>query len=352
MSQTVSGQWQGTLTSVTVGGTVYGAREVLAAERAGRGVRLLLSTSDPSGRRLIATVAPGKGGTLRVDARPEDASGVATMLDSFASSGGEAFHGFGGRHNAIDQRGNEFYNYLQQENISSGIADGVTSVLPTGPQFLFPNGEAAAYYVQSSFVSSDGYGFLLDRDEISEWRLASDRADAWQVESYGPRLEYVVAPGDAPDAIGKLTALTGRHRLPPNWALGTILDRAVQYLGESPADYAAAVADDIAQHRPLRPAARRLPDRGLAVHPARRPRRPDRRVEAARDPPDALLPRLRRPRHDRDRQPGRVRRGARQRVRRHPRRRLAVRLRLELQRRRGADRLHQPGRGPLVEAAG
>ena len=246
MSQTASGQWQGTLTSVTVGGTVYGAREVLGAKRAGRGVRLLLSTSDPSGRRLIATVAPGKGGTLRVDARPEDPSGVATMLDSFVSSAGEAFHGFGGRHNAIDQRGNEFYNYLQQENISSGIADGITSVLPTGPEFLFPNGEAAAYYVQSSFVSSAGYGFLLDRDEISEWRLASDRADAWQVESFGPRLEYVVAPGDAPDAIGKLTALTGRHRLPPNWALGTILDRAVQYLGESPADYAAAVADDIA----------------------------------------------------------------------------------------------------------
>lgn len=52
------GQWQGTLASVTVGGTVYGAREVLSARPFGRGAALVLSTSDPSGRTLIAKVAP------------------------------------------------------------------------------------------------------------------------------------------------------------------------------------------------------------------------------------------------------------------------------------------------------
>ena len=46
------------------------------------------------------------------------------MLDSFSTPHEEAFRGFGGRHNALDQRGNEFYNYLQQENFSSGSADG------------------------------------------------------------------------------------------------------------------------------------------------------------------------------------------------------------------------------------
>ena len=39
-------------------------------------------------------------------------------------SAGEAFRGFGGRHNAIDQRGTEFYNWVQQQNISSGSATG------------------------------------------------------------------------------------------------------------------------------------------------------------------------------------------------------------------------------------
>ena len=111
VGQFPSGFWQGNLTSVTVEGTVYGAREVLSAKRSGAGVQLALSTSDPSGRRLVARVAPGPDGTLRVTARPQDPDGVATMLDSFSTPPEEAFRGFGGRHNALDQRGNEFYNW-------------------------------------------------------------------------------------------------------------------------------------------------------------------------------------------------------------------------------------------------
>ena len=246
VGQFPSGFWQGNLTSVTVEGTVYGAREVLSAKRSGAGVQLALSTSDPSGRRLVARVAPGPDGTLRVTARPQDPDGVATMLDSFSTPPEEAFRGFGGRHNALDQRGNEFYNYLQQENLSSGSADGLTATSPTGPEYLFPNGEAAAYYVQSSFISSRGYGFLLDRDELSDWRLASDRPDAWQVESFGPRLSYVVAPGRAPKAIGALTAITGRHRVPPRWAVGPILDRLVEFPSDTPAHHEAEITDDLA----------------------------------------------------------------------------------------------------------
>ncbi|MDX6582392.1 MAG: sulfoquinovosidase [Solirubrobacterales bacterium] len=239
--------WQGNLQSVTVGGTVYGADEVVSAVRRGRGAELVASTSDPSGRRLVITVAPGRAGTLRVSARPQDPSGVATMLDSFASPADEAFHGFGGRHNAIDQRGNEFYNYLAQENFSSGSADGFTQVTPGfGSEYLFPNGEAAAYYVQCSFISSAGYGFLLDRDEISDWRLASDRPDAWQAETFGPEISYVVAPGRAPRAIGALTAISGRQPRPPRWALGTILDRLVAFPSDPPAQHQAEVEDDIA----------------------------------------------------------------------------------------------------------
>ena len=246
IAQTPGGLWQGTLRWVTVGGTAYSARKVLAGRRAGDGVRLVLSTSDPSGRRLEVEVAPFRGNTLRVRARPRPASGVATISDSFSSSAGEGFHGFGGRHNALDQRGNEFYNYLQQENLSSGSADALTQAPPGGgPSHLFPNGPAAAYYVQSSFVSSARYGFLLDRDEISHWRLASDRPDAWQVEAFAPSIDYVVAPGRAPRAIGALTAITGRQRVPPRWAAGTILDRLVEFPSDSPEHHAAAIAADL-----------------------------------------------------------------------------------------------------------
>ncbi|MFN8150101.1 MAG: glycoside hydrolase family 31 protein [Solirubrobacterales bacterium] len=247
IEQTPGNIWEGTLRSVTEGGTEYGATAVRAARRSGPGVRLVLATSDPSGRRLVVRLAPGPSpGTIALSAAPNDPEGVAAIGDSFSSAGSEAFRGFGGRHDRLDQRGTEFYNWTQQENLSSGSASAFTPVVPGGEDHLFPNGPHAAYYVQSSFISSSGYGFLLDRDELSHWRLASDRPDAWQVQSFGSRLDYVVAPGTAPEAIGKITSISGRQRVPPRWALGQILDREVIYENDSPSKYEAEVRQDLA----------------------------------------------------------------------------------------------------------
>src|SRR3954451_10784687 len=247
VSQFPASQWQGVLQSVTEGGVEYRARDVADARQAGDGARLETTTTDPSGRRLVITIAPiGDAGGLRVEVRPTPADGVATMADSFASPSDEAFRGFGGRHNSLDQRGSEFYDWLQQENVSSGSADGITKVSQPGQdRYMFPNGQHAAYYVQSSFVSPGRYGFLLDRDEISHWRLDSDRPDAWQVEAAAPALDYVVVPGDAPAAIAGLTTLTGRQPVPPAWAVGPIMDRLVKYPSDPPDQHAKEIEGDL-----------------------------------------------------------------------------------------------------------
>ena len=246
VGQTPGGQWQGTLQRVTEGGTVYAATKVLAATKAGPTVRLTLATSDPSGRRLSVTIAP-RGPALGVSVRPVPATGVAAMADAFASSPEEAFHGFGGRHDAVDARGTEFFTYLQQENVGSGSASGVTApATPGRDRYMFPNGPYATYYAQSQFISSGGYGFWLDRDEIARWRMGSDRPDAWHVEVAGPALDYVVAPAGAARAIGTLTRLTGRQPVPPEWALGTILDREVRYPTDDADQHQAEIASDLA----------------------------------------------------------------------------------------------------------
>ena len=246
IDQYPSFQWNGNLDTVTEGGTEYGAVAVERVRRLRSGLRMVVSTSDPSGRRLIVDVRPGPGpGTIAVEAKPDDPAGVAAMGDSFASPQGQAFRGFGGRHDSLDQAGSEFYNWTQQENLS---APGLGGPAPPGVDpdtYLFPNGEHAAYYVQSSFISPGRYGFLLDRDELSDWRLASDRPDAWQVQAAAPRLDYVVAPGSAPTAIRRLTAISGRHRVPPRWAIGPALDRLVQFPDQPADDYAAAVRSDL-----------------------------------------------------------------------------------------------------------
>ena len=225
-------QWQGTELAGTEAGVTYSARDVESAAASGDGARIVVGTDDPSGRHLIVTLTPDRG-AIRVSVRPDPPDGVAVMGDAFAAGAGEAFRGFGGRHNAIDQRGQDFYNWVEQENVSAGA---LAPAFP--PEYLFPNGATAAYYVQSQFRSSAGYGFLLARDELSRWRMASDRPDAWLVGVAAQGLDYVVSDGDP-------TGVTGRQRVPPEWALGSLFDREVKFQ-EGAEDYKRDVEDDLA----------------------------------------------------------------------------------------------------------
>jgi alpha-glucosidase len=236
------GQWSGNLLSAVRTGTMYSVRAVRSARRvSGGGVRLVASTTDPSGRVMVVTLRPDRGGTLHVRARPSPDSGVAGVADTFATGRDEAFHGFGGRHLDTDHRGADFFNWVDNENFDAGpygvpgAEDGTT---------LYPNGPQAAYYPQASFVSSRPYGFLLDRPELARFRLAADRPDAWQADGSAAQLDYVVAPGPARRSIRALTAITGRHRVPPAWAIGPTLDRATA-LGETAATYERKVRQDL-----------------------------------------------------------------------------------------------------------
>ncbi len=248
IEQQLGGTWTGNLAEVRQGGMKYSARAVIAAVRYGGGVRLTVSTTDPAGRRLVVTVRPGpRRGAIRVSARVTPTVGVVAMSDSFRSPSREAFRGFGGRHNSLDQRGGAFYTWVSQQNVSTGTPEGLTPVTPVsvGRPYLWPNGPHAAYSPQSSFISSAGYGFLLTRDELSHWRMGSDRPGAWQTEVAAPAIDYVVAPGGGPRAVGAVTAIAGRHRVPPGWAVGPAFDREVLFPTPGPADYEADVRQDL-----------------------------------------------------------------------------------------------------------
>jgi alpha-glucosidase (family GH31 glycosyl hydrolase) len=223
-------------------GTQYSARRVVRARRTRHGARLELSTNDPSGRRLVVTLNPVGRRAIRVLVRPSNPAGVAVVADSFAAGRSEAFRGFGGRHNSLDQRGYALESFLNQTNLSAPAPAGA----PGPPdRYMSPSGPTGAYFVQSSFVSSRRYGFLSLRDELTRWRMASDRSDAWQVAGSAPGLDYVVAPGRAARAIRTLTAITGRQRVPPRWALRPQFDRLVRFPAQTPAEYLREVRRDL-----------------------------------------------------------------------------------------------------------
>lgn len=246
------GTWAGNLLSSVRAGTVYSALLVRSAHRIPGGARLIVSTTDPSGRILVVTVTADVTGTIHVSASPSPGRGVAGIGDSFASGRDEQFHGLGGRHLGLSQRGASFYNWSEEENINAAAFKVPGSA---GGTLLYPNGPQAAYYPQASFISSRPYGFLLDRPELVRFRLDSDRPDAWQADVAAKTLDYLVAPGSAPQAIAALTATTGRQPVPPAWALAPSLDRETQ-LGEKPPAYLAQVHQDLIDipryHLPIR----------------------------------------------------------------------------------------------------
>jgi alpha-D-xyloside xylohydrolase len=143
ITQYAGGVWGGNLMSGMRSGVQYSARRVIAMRTRGVGVLLTVSTSDPSGRTLQVAIGPAGRGLIRVTATAHPATGVAVLSDSFGSTRTEAFYGFGGRHNALDQHGNALSSFVQKENLPGLGAPGS----PAG--ILFPNGPAATFYPQA-----------------------------------------------------------------------------------------------------------------------------------------------------------------------------------------------------------
>ncbi len=83
---------------------------------------------------------------------------------------------------------------------------------PLIPDFTFPTGPAATNFPIPWTVSSRGFGFLIDQYERSTFRLASERADAWQAEAEADHFRFSVFAGPTPAAV--VAALLRLRRAP------------------------------------------------------------------------------------------------------------------------------------------
>ncbi len=251
--QWIGSFWPGNMLFARRSGTVHTATRVVRVKRAGSGVRLTLATTDRR-RRLTLTIAPHRAAGFTVTAKPARTRGVMATAASFASPASETHHGFGGRHSSTNLRGQKLYGWVEQENVGGntlrataalpavieegtaftmetlGLPAEVTErLLPGGyAKYLVPNGPNAAYAPHNQFISTAGYGFLLHNTELSRWRMGNDRSDAWQVHASTSSLRFTVVPGEPEQAIEGTTAISGRHRLPPEWSHGVVLWRAIQ----------------------------------------------------------------------------------------------------------------------------
>jgi alpha-D-xyloside xylohydrolase len=88
---------------------------------------------------------------------------------------------------------------------------------------------------------------LLDRDELAHWSLGAAGTQTWRVAVRGDALDLVVWPGEPAEAMAALTAVTGRHRVAPEWAMQPTLSRATLVAQDTAETYAEKVRDDLEQ---------------------------------------------------------------------------------------------------------
>lgn len=198
------------------------ATTITASRRDGRALVLDVATDDVLGRGLHVRIAPARGGVIAVRSAVTGATaGVTATRIGFAAPPGERLYGLGERSTAVDQRGRDVENY---------VADGPypkeyrAFILASGsvPPAAFRDRDDATYYPVPWLLSSRGYGFLLDRDETSTFRLATEAKDAWSVEVEGTRMDFRVFAGPTPaGALRRFTAATGRQPPPAAaWQFG------------------------------------------------------------------------------------------------------------------------------------
>jgi alpha-D-xyloside xylohydrolase len=78
-----------------------------------------------------------------------------------------------------------------------------------------------AYKSVPFYLSSRGYGVLVNEAGPVSFEVASEKTARVQFSREGESLDYCVIAGPTPkDVLGRLTALTGRAPLPPAWTFG------------------------------------------------------------------------------------------------------------------------------------
>ena len=200
-----------------VGGEWHEGTRIASADSNSRGQRLELATDDPAGRRLVLVAPAGASARLRI-AVSGNRAGVEAVRIGFSARPDERYLGFGERSNAVDQRGREVVNYVQEGPYREGEYGAVRASIPPWALFERPD---ATYFPMPWLLSTNGYGVLVDNFEESRFRLGSERRDTWSVEVAAPELRLRAFAGRPAALVRRLTEVTGRQPAPAApWQLG------------------------------------------------------------------------------------------------------------------------------------
>lgn len=144
------------------------------------------------GDRLLTSSGPRNAGCARVKGEPH-------IREQLQLGVGEMIYGFGERFTAFVKNGQVVENCNK---------DGGT-------------GSDQAYKSIPFYLSSNGYGVLLNECGHASFEVGTENVSRVQFSVPGESLEYFVLAGPSPkEVLGRLTSLTGKPPMVPAWSFG------------------------------------------------------------------------------------------------------------------------------------
>lgn len=141
------------------------------------------------------------------------------MTAAFGCNAGEHFLGLGGQSFDVDHRGQTVPIWVQEDGVTKRADDDQPPLWPLQGR------RHSTHAPMPIFVSSRGYGLLLDTVHRSIFALCSEQEDAARVEAWEGALRLRLFYGPSPaEIVTKLTAHLGRPDLPPPFAFAPWLD--------------------------------------------------------------------------------------------------------------------------------
>ena len=182
--------------------------------------RFEVATTDPLGRTFTVDVLDHAPGVVAVEAALSDTSVVGLTGAAFDLGADEHTVGFGERSDAVDQVGRVVTNWNEEGPFSAGVFAPVTDPV-LGDRWQGPEPFPGSNFTMPWFVSSRGYGFLLDSTWMNEFDMGATIPGRWQVATREPALRYRVYAGPTTaDVLGRFTSDTGRQPEPAEWFFG------------------------------------------------------------------------------------------------------------------------------------
>lgn len=134
-----------------------------------------------------------------------DANSIESVIFTVDSPQDESFYGFGERFNALNQRGQRIDIRVYEQYKNHGLR---------------------TYMPMPLFISSQGYGVLVQSSRHSLFDLAHNNPSQWSLQTELGKQQEITLDlllGNRTqllDIVARLNALTGCPTLPPDWAFG------------------------------------------------------------------------------------------------------------------------------------